>query len=494
MGTKKSELRKMKDYRITLLESHDKQLREWLTSHPYHHERGAIILFRRLSRTVNGLPKSYRFVATEIIEMKEDWILESSENHFKINMRKFPDIYLRCETENLELGFIHNHPPGYAHFSIQDDLNEKNILHGLSGCNGKFSFLISMVLTDGNWIARTRQGIDPETILELRHISVLGDNIKLYGVKMPDELPVNLSRQEIAFGKPFNAKLQSLRVAVVGLGGTGSSVATLLARTGIGELILIDGDNLEKTNMNRVRGYKGTDIGHKKAESLSTFIKSLDLIISVTTISNFLNGEAIDALSSADVILGCTDDIYGRDLMNQALYYYGLAYIDLGIAGNVSIDASENPFLQSQKGRVSCILPESGNCLRCQGVVTDQKLSNEQKFKANPELLDLDAETLAKDFYIFGAGVQSPGIGAFTSATADNAVATFMNLITEFRKLPADLRQDNIWIDFINMSIHSNDPKNDPECIYCRKKILLLKSEGKYRLGMPQLGKITDNV
>jgi molybdopterin-synthase adenylyltransferase len=484
----------MKDYRITLLKSQDKQLREWLTGHPNQHERGAIILFRRFSRPVNGLLESDRFVATEIILMDGDWILESSKNHFKINMRKLPEIYARCESENLELGFIHNHPPGYPSFSKHDDVNEKNILHGLSGCNGLSSFLISMVLTDDNWIARARQGIDPTTAIEPRHIIVLGNGIELYGIKIPDELPANLARQEAAFGKPFNAKLQSLRVAVVGLGGTGSPTATLLSRTGIGELILIDGDDLEKTNMNRVRGYKGSDVGNKKADSLCKFIQSLELNLSVTAIPNYLNGEAIDAISSADVVLGCTDDISGRDLMNQALYYYGVVYIDLGIAGNVNKDESGDPFLHSQKGRVSCILPESGACLRCQGIVTDQKLSDEQKFKDNPELRKLDAETLKKDYYIVGAGVQSPGIGAFTSATADNAVATLMNLITNFRKLPPDLRQDNIWIDFINMSIHSNEPVDDPMCIYCRKKNVLLASEGKYRLGIPQLGKIPNNV
>jgi hypothetical protein len=62
--------------------------------------------------------------------------------------------------------------------------------------------------------------------------------------------------EEAAFGKPFNQMLQSLRVAVIGLGGTGSPVATLLARSGVGELVLIDGDRLEASNLNRVRGYR----------------------------------------------------------------------------------------------------------------------------------------------------------------------------------------------------------------------------------------------
>lgn len=494
MGFKKSRLTKMKGHRITILESQEQSLRKWLTSHPKKHERGALVLFRRFARPVDDLSPSDRFLAIDIIEMTGDWIIESSENHFKINMRKFPEIYLRCENESLELGFIHNHPNGYPDFSSHDDINERNILHGLSCCNGLSSFLISIVLTEGKWIARARQGYNPHKILEVRHIIILGSNIELHGIKMPNELPINLARQEIAFGKPFNAKLQSLRIVIVGLGGTGSPLATLLARTGVGEIILIDGDNLESTNMNRVRGYTNANIGNKKAESLSAFIKSLHLNVSSTHVPTYLNGEAIDTLSSADVIFGCTDDISGRDLMNQAMYYYGQVYIDLGMAGNVNQDEAGNPYLQSQKGRVSCILPESGTCLRCQGVISEEKLSTEQKFKDNPALRKLDAETLEKDFYIFGAGVQSPGIGAFTSATADYAVATFMNLITGFRKLPPDLRQDNIWIDFVNMYIHSNNPKNDPDCIYCKKRSVLLSSEGKYRLGIPQLGKIPNNV
>ena len=55
------------------------------------------------------------------------------------------------------------------------------------------------------------------------------------------------------------------RAVVVGAGGTGSAVATLLARAGVGELIIIDGDDLAGSNMNRVRGYQAKDIGKNKA-------------------------------------------------------------------------------------------------------------------------------------------------------------------------------------------------------------------------------------
>ena len=492
MGFKESKY--MNKHRITLLGSQNLELKEWLNGHPQGHERGAIVLFRRLSRPVNGLPISDRFLAIEIIKMTDDWILASSINHIIINMRKLPEIYLRCETEKLELGFAHSHPSGKYLFSSKDDINEQKILHGLSGCNGVNSYLIALIYTDGKWNARIRKGTSNNIVTPVRHITVISDKIEFHGIYNLRELPDNFKRQEAAFGKAFNLHLQSLRVAIVGLGGTGSPIATMLARSGIGELILIDGDVLDNTNMNRVRGYTKKSIGKNKAESLKEFIESLDLKTKVKSIPYYLNEspEAIDALSSADIIFSCTDDIAGRDIMNQSIYYYNQVLIDIGLTGFVDKDVDEIPYLRDHRGRVSCILPEDGACLRCQGVITDEKLRYEEALKDNPRLGLLDSETLEREHYLTGGGVPAPGIGPFTSITAENGVATLMNLVKQFRIIPSDLRQDNIWIDFIHLYIHSNEPNNDSECIYCKKHKLLLKKE-IYRLDMPRFGKIPEN-
>ena len=486
----------MTSNRITLLGSLDRELQDWLCGHPEGNERGAFLLFRRLARKVKNLPTSDRFLAVEIIKLTEDWILESSGTHIRINMRKLPEIFFRCEVEGLHLGFVHNHPKGYVGFSAKDDANELNILRGLSGCNGEKAFLVAMVLNDGRWCARIRQGLAPDKTLPVRHICVLSDKIELHGIDISDEPSENLKRQEAAFGKPFNAMLKSLRVVVVGAGGTGSPLATLLARAGIGEIIHIDGDVLDKSNMNRVRGYRSKDIGKNKAQTLAKFIDSLGLEVSVTAIGSYLNEspEALDALSSADVVLGCTDDVAGRDLMNQAMYYYAQVYIDVGLTVKVEIDSNGHPYLRDHRGRVSCILPESGACLRCQRVVTEKKLEREQAIKDNPKLAELDPDTLEREYYLTGGGEQAPGVGPFTNATADKAVATLMNLIKPYRCLPNDLRQDNLWEDFIHMNIYSNDPIDDPKCIYCREHLLLLRKERKYRLEIPQLGKINGDA
>jgi hypothetical protein len=314
--------------------------------------------------------------------------------------------------------------------------------------------------------------------------------VRLYGVGQGEPVSEVLKRQEVAFGKPFNRKLRSLRVAVVGAGGTGSSIATLLARAGVGELIIIDGDNLDRTNLNRVRGYRADDVGKNKAKVLAQYIGSLGLKTSVSGIGEYLHEspEAIDALSSTDVVFGCTDDVAGRDILNQAIYYYGLAYIDTGLTGYIDTDPEGEPYLRDHRGRVSCMLPESGCCLRCQRIVTDMKLKYEQEIKVRPELAQLDPQTLEREYYLIGGGEPAPGVGPFTSATADAAVATLMDLIKPFRSIPSDLRRDNIWHDFVHQTVHSNEPLDDPECIYCRQHVLLLRAEGRYRLEMPALG------
>ncbi|RXK58579.1 ThiF family adenylyltransferase [Lacibacter luteus] len=485
----------MSDSRIVFLKSTESRVREWLLSHPDNHERGVIVLFRRISRAVEGLVGSHKFLAVDVIEMKDDWVIDSSPFHMTINMRKFPEVYFRCEQENLELGFIHNHPNGYVDFSDKDDVNEQNILRGVAGCNSLESFLVSLVLVDDRWIGRVRQGLNPTQIIPVRHITVLGKDMKVYGANSATPTPA-LKRQEAAFGKPFNDTLQSLRAVVVGLGGTGSPTATLLSRSGIGELVLIDADDLDGTNMNRVRGYTKDHIDRNKALSLKEFIDSLGLSVKVVAIPEYLyeSTKGIDAVASADVVFGCTDDARGRDILNQAMYYYGFPYLDTGIAANIDTTETDNPYLRSYKGRVSCILPEDGACLRCQRVVTDEMIKFEEETSKRPELLELDAETLEREYYLRGGGVQAPGVGPFTSASADNMLATFMNLIKPFRKLPDDLLQDNIWIDFIHMNIHSNAPEDNVDCPFCKSKILLFKDEKKYRLDTPAYGEIKNDI
>lgn len=478
--------------RLTFPGSIDRRLRSWLTGHPKGDERGAIIFFRKLDREVEGQARSPRFVAIDMVEMDGAWILDSSPIHLRINLRQLPAVVFRCEQEGLELGFAHSHPEGARAFSAKDDRNEQAILKGYAGANGSTVSLVSLILCDGQWVGRVRPGADPAHAADVRHVTVLTEQIDVHVNRAEPLATETLQRQEAAFGKPFNAKLQSLRAVVVGAGGTGSPLATLLARSGIGELIIVDGDTLDGTNLNRVRGYRRADVGNNKAETLAAYITSLGLACQVSAIPEFLNHspKAVDAIATADVVFGCTDDVAGRDVMTQAMYYYCIPYIDMGLTGVIREDESGVPYLHDHRGRISTVLPEVGACLRCQRVVTDAKLAYERALKERPELANVDPETLRREFYLTGGGESAPGVGPFTSAVADFALASFMNLLRPFRRLSTEFRQDNVWVDFVHLNIYSNLPTDDSACFCCGASGLLNASERGYRLGLPSLGRI----
>lgn len=75
--------------------------------------------------------------------------------------------------------------------------------------------------------------------------------------------------------KGISKKLKKTRVCILGLGGLGSNVAVLLARSGIGFLKLVDFDTVEASNLNRQQ-YRISHIGIKKTEAMKSIIKEIN--------------------------------------------------------------------------------------------------------------------------------------------------------------------------------------------------------------------------
>ena len=80
--------------------------------------------------------------------------------------------------------------------------------------------------------------------------------------------------------KGISKKLKKTRVCILGLGGLGSNVAVLLARSGIGYLKLVDFDIVEASNLNRQQ-YRISHIGIKKTEAMKSIIKEINPFVEV---------------------------------------------------------------------------------------------------------------------------------------------------------------------------------------------------------------------
>ena len=101
---------------------------------------------------------------------------------------------------------------------------------------------------------------------------------------------------------PIHRKLRNAGAAIAGLGGLGSHVAVMLARTGIGSLHLIDFDRVEPSNLNR-QIYRMKHLGRYKTEALKEEISEINPYISVRTDTVKVTDNNIDRLFRDDKII-----------------------------------------------------------------------------------------------------------------------------------------------------------------------------------------------
>jgi len=131
-------------------------------------------------------------------------------------------------------------------------------------------------------------------------------------------------RTEILIGKENIEKLNNSKVAVFGVGGVGSYSVEALVRAGVGEITIIDADNVDETNINRQLLATRDVIGEAKVDVLEKRIFSINPEIKIHKIYDFYSPDnrekffthkydyvvdAIDSISSKiDLIKYCYDN------------------------------------------------------------------------------------------------------------------------------------------------------------------------------------------
>lgn len=113
--------------------------------------------------------------------------------------------------------------------------------------------------------------------------------------------------------------LSQARVLVIGLGGLGNIAATYLATSGVGSLVLADGDQLENSNLPRQVLYDESQLGQDKVVAAAAQITKKNPAVKIRTVAQKLSGETLsDEISKADLVLDCTDNFTARQSINRA--------------------------------------------------------------------------------------------------------------------------------------------------------------------------------
>lgn len=114
-------------------------------------------------------------------------------------------------------------------------------------------------------------------------------------------------------------KLLKSKVIIVGCGGLGSVVAIYLAASGVGNIHLIDFDNIDISNLHRQIFYKIEDIGKSKVQVLAAHIKAISPIVKVNFNTEPITKEnVLKTIKKTDYVLDCTDSLQTKYLLNDA--------------------------------------------------------------------------------------------------------------------------------------------------------------------------------
>ncbi|MBO5669558.1 MAG: HesA/MoeB/ThiF family protein [Candidatus Methanomethylophilaceae archaeon] len=150
-------------------------------------------------------------------------------------------------------------------------------------------------------------------------------------------------RQLFLIGDSGQRVLSESCVAVIGCGGLGSIVITDLASAGVGHLILVDGDTVSESNMNRQFIHAGR-MGSSKAESAAEWVSKLYPDCKVDIFSKYLGLDDSELISDADVVVDCLDSSEDRVMLGHMCIKEGKVLV------HAAVDAYH--------GQVAVIRPE----------------------------------------------------------------------------------------------------------------------------------------
>jgi molybdopterin/thiamine biosynthesis adenylyltransferase len=177
-------------------------------------------------------------------------------------------------------------------------------------------------------------------------------------------IPCRYLRNIGTVGLDGQVKLLQSTVAVVGAGGLGSAVIELLARQGIGHLIIIDDDRFAEENLNRQIMSTEGNLGQYKVTAAAKRVKEINSATTVKTFQKRLTGDnAQSLLSDARVVVDGLDNLSSRMVVEQICRQLAIPYVYASIGGfngQLMTILPEDVGLSSLYGASSDVMAEQG--------------------------------------------------------------------------------------------------------------------------------------
>ena len=256
-------------------------------------------------------------------------------------------------------------------------------------------------------------------------------------------------RQAKIFGDQGQQTLRRLRVAVVGLGGVGSIVVEFLARLGVGELVLIDDEAVDTTNLPRLLAAEPDDVGTPKTTPAARNARRANPGIRLTVISERMESPAAkDALRRCDWIFLAADGHAARHWVNAAVHQYLIPATQIGV--KIPVDENGNLGLIHT---ITRIFPPGRGCMWCNQLIDPTELAVD---------MHPDRDRRAARYV---TGVPAPSVMALNGLAAMEGVNQFMFAVTG---LHTDADDTSSVIHLPQLRERApQDQRQDPTCPWC---------------------------
>jgi Dinucleotide-utilizing enzymes involved in molybdopterin and thiamine biosynthesis family 2 len=405
-----------------------------------------------------NLNRGRTFLAHSLIRV-DDSDLSSADSHefgLSLSTDRLLEIMNSAKRSGLILMEAHSHPLSTRNvrFSEVDVRGQRELHEYLLDVHGPAPY---------GSLVFGRQSVDAVVwdggqAQPLEEIVVIGDAITGISTTKPKDNSTSGTngsadrhdRQALAFGKSGQARIRETRVAVVGVGGTGSVVAEQLAHLGVSSLTLVDPDVVETTNLNRLLGATSESVGRLKVDVVGDHVSRIDSTIGLTRYPlSVRTSEVLAAVKECDVMFGCVDSDSGRLIMNELALAYSIPYIDLG----VGIETHEGRIVDAG-GRVIVWLP-GRPCLLCAGEI-DVRIAAE-------ELETEEQKRFRREHgYVAGLHVPGPSVISLNGIISSLGVTTFVGLVTGVTSAP--------FYTYYDLLEHRMGPRivtRDDRCVAC---------------------------
>jgi molybdopterin-synthase adenylyltransferase len=163
----------------------------------------------------------------------------------------------------------------------------------------------------------------------------------------------------VPVGEAGQAQLAKTRIAIVGCGATGSALASLLARAGVGYLRIVDRDYVEASNLQRQVLFDEADAAESLPKAIAAARKIAAFNSEITVephVADLTPDNVEDMLGEVDMILDGTDNFETRYLINDFAVQRGVPWI---YAAGVASYAVTMNILPGETACLACVFPDS---------------------------------------------------------------------------------------------------------------------------------------